>query len=165
MHRLAWIFFVLCLAAAATFIVTTTNTLPEPIASHFGPGNAANGFMSRGGYLVFMLAFALVLPIFVAAMVGLLPRTRVNSINIPHKAYWLDPKRKEATLNALSSHGAWLGGLIALFIAALHYVLIIANSTSPPQLPADLFWMLLVGFVVGILLWIGTLYLRFRNIG
>ena len=138
--------------------------MPEQVASHFGAGNAAHAFMSRGGYLVFMLVFALALPVFVAAMTGLLPRLRANSINIPHKDYWLDPRRRAATMNALSAHGAWLGSLIALFIAALHYVLLIANRSSPPQLPADLFIMLLVGFVVGITLWIGTFYLRFRNV-
>jgi len=164
MHRIAWLVFALCLAVATTFIVTTTGALPDKVASHFGPGNAPNGFMTRDGYLVFMLAFAVVLPIFVAAMIGLLPRARSNSINIPHKTYWLDPKRKEETLDALSAHGAWLGSLIALFIAALHYVLIVANASSPPRLPADLFSMLLGGFVVGLLLWVGVLYLRFRNV-
>ena len=70
MHRIAWLVFALCLAVATTFIVTTTGALPERVASHFGPGNAANGFMTRSGYLVFMLAFAVVLPVFVAAMIG-----------------------------------------------------------------------------------------------
>ena len=68
MHRLAWLVFALCLAAATTYIVITTGALPEKVASHFGPGNAPNAFMTRGGYLMFMLAFAVVLPIFIAAM-------------------------------------------------------------------------------------------------
>jgi hypothetical protein len=164
MHRLAWLFFVLCLAASATFIVATTHALPEQVASHFGSGNAADGFMTRGGYLAFMLAFAVVLPLFLATMTGLLPRMRPNAINLPHRDYWLDPKRREATMGALSALGAWLGSLTTIFIAAMHYVLIVANGTSPPQLPADLFRMLLIGFVVGIALWIGTLLLRFRNV-
>lgn len=163
MHRLAWLFFLLCLAASATFIVATTPALPEHVASHFGYGNAANGFMTRDGYLIFMLAFAVVLPLFLAAMIGLLPRMWPNAVNVPHRDYWLDPRRREATLNALAAHGAWLGSLITLFIAAIHHVLLVANATSPPQLPADLFGMLLIGFVVGIALWIGTLLLRFRN--
>ena len=164
MHRFAWLIFVLCLAVAATFIVATTGALPERVASHFGPGNVANAFMTRDGYLVFMLAFAFVLPVFAAAVVGLLPRVRANSINIPNKDYWLDPSQREATMNALSMFGAWLGSLIALFIAALHYVLLVANRSSPPRLPADLFWMLLIGFIVGIALWIASLYLRFRHV-
>jgi len=162
MHRLAWLVFVLCLAVAAIYIVATTGALPDKVASHFGPGNAPNGFMTRDGYLVFMLFFALVLPLFLAAMVGLLPRMRPNSINLPNREHWLEATRRDATLNALSAYGAWLGILIVLFTAALHYVLLVANASSPPHLPADLFWMLLVGFLVAIAVWIGALYRRFR---
>ena len=163
MHRLAWLVLVVCLGGASMYIVATTGALPDNVASHFGPGNAANGFMTRDGYLVFMLFFALVLPLFLAAVIGLLPRMVPNSINLPNREYWLDPKRREATLNALSAHGAWLGSMVALFTAALHYVLLVANASSPPRLPADLFGMLIVGFLILIALWIGALYLRFRN--
>ena len=97
MHRLAWLVLFLCLAVAAAYIVTTSVALPDQVASHFGPGNAANGFMTRDGYLVFMLFFTLVLPLFLAAMVGLLPRMRPNSINLPNREHWLDPMRREGT--------------------------------------------------------------------
>jgi uncharacterized membrane protein len=163
MHRLAWLVFVLCLAVAASYIVATTGALPDKVASHFGPGNAANGFMTRSGYLLFMLFFALVLPLFLAAMVGLLPRLRPQSINLPHREHWLDATHLDATLNALSAYGAWLGVLVVLFTAALHYVLLAANASSPPQLPGGLFWMLVVAFLVAMAAWIGALFLRFRN--
>ena len=162
MHRFAWLFLVLCLAAAAMFIVATVPALPPRVASHFGISNAANGFMTRGDYLTFMLSFALAFPLFLAAVIGLVPRMLPNMINLPNRDYWLDPKRRDATLDALSAHGAWLGSLAALFAAAIHYVLLVANQSSPPYLPADLFRMLLVGFLVAIALWIATLYLRFR---
>jgi len=163
MHRLAWLIFVLCLAVAAGFIVTTTGALPANVASHFDAGNAANGFMTRGNYLLFMLFFALGLPIFLAATIGLLPRMRPQSLNIPNREHWLDPKRRDATLSMLSAQGAWFGSIVALFIAGLHYVLLVANASSPPRLPADLFWTLVIVFVVAMTLWIGALYLRFRN--
>jgi hypothetical protein len=163
MQRLAWLFFVLCLAVAAAYIVATTGALPEQVASHFGRGNAANAYMTRGGYLAFMLVFAVALPAFLAAMIGLLPRRWPNAINLPHKDYWLDPKRRDATLNALSGFGASLGSLTVLFTAAIHYVLIVANRSSPPQLPADLFFALLAVLVAAITLWAAALWLRFRN--
>ena len=165
MHRLAWIVFALCLVATGTFIVATTAALPESVASHFGGTGAANGFMSRGGYLVFMLAFGLALPAFMAIVVGLVPRLAPARINVPNRDYWLDPKRRADTLNALSAQGAWLGTLTAAFIAALHYVLLVVNRSLPPQLPADLFWMLLAGFVAALVLWIAALYVRFRSVG
>ena len=163
MARLAWICFAGCVGIAAAYIAATTGQLPAYVASHFGASNAPNGWMTRDGYLAFMLAFAVVLPVFIAAMIGLLPRARSKSINIPHKDYWLDPQRRAATLNALSAHGAWFGSLVALFVAAIHYVVLVANRSTPPQLPADIFWMLLVGFVAAIVLWAGALWLRFRN--
>ncbi len=163
MDRLAWLVLVLCLAGASMYIVATTGALPDNVASHFGPGNAANGFMTRDGYLVFMLFFALALPLFLAAVIGLLPRMLPNSINLPNREYWLDPKRRETTLNALSAQGAWLGSMVALFTAALHYVLLVANASSPPHLPGDLFGPLMIGFVILMALWIGALYLRFRK--
>src|SRR5258707_8825101 len=112
MHRFAWLIFVLCLAVAAGFIVTTAGALPATVASHFGPGNAANGFMTRGGYQVFMLFFALGLPVFLAAMIGLLPRMRPQSLNLPNREHWLDPTRRIATSNALSAQGAWFGSIV-----------------------------------------------------
>src|SRR5690242_10356649 len=102
MHRLAWLFLVLCLAAAAIFIVATVPALPPQVASHFGVSNAANGFMTRSGYLAFILFFALAFPLFLAAVIGLVPRMMPNAINLPNRDYWLDPSRRDATLDALS---------------------------------------------------------------
>src|SRR5438445_13158592 len=143
MHRLAWLVLFLCLAVAAACIVTTSVALPDQVASHFGPGNAANGFMTRDGYLVFMLFFTLVLPLFLAAMVGLLPRMRPNSINLPNREHWLDPMRREGTLISLSSYGAWLGIMIAIFTSTVHHVLSFAKASSPQRLPSLLFLLAL----------------------
>jgi uncharacterized membrane protein len=165
MHRVAWIVFALCLVATGTFIVATTSGLPESVASHFNGSGLANGFMTRDGYCTFMLGFGLVLPAFMAIVVGLVPRLAPSRINVPNRDYWLDPKRRADTLNALSAQGAWLGTLTAAFIAALHYVLLVANRALPPQLPANLFWMLTVGFVVTLALWMAALFLRFRRVG
>ena len=121
--------------------------------------------MTRDGYLAFMLAFAVVLPIFVAAAsarpASLARRMRSTFRTATTGSIRSAARRRLATLAA---HARWLGSLIALFIAGVHYVDPVANASSPPRLPADLFWMLLVGFVAGLALWIGALYLRFRNV-
>jgi len=165
MARLAWLSFAVCVGTAAAYIAATTAQLPAQVASHFGASNAPNGWMTRDGYLAFMLAFGLGLPVFVACTVGLLPRLRPNRINVPHRDYWLDPKRRAETLSVLAAHGAWLGCLMALFVAALHYVILEANRASPPRLAPDLFFTLMGAFVAGIALWIAALWLRFRHRG
>jgi hypothetical protein len=109
-----------------------------------------------------MLFFALAFPLLLAAAIGLFPRLAPNMVNLPNRDHWLDQGRREATLATLSAHGAWLGIICALFVAAIHYVVLVANRSLPPSLPADLFWMLLVGFGIAIGLWMAALYQRFR---
>jgi len=65
----------ICLTVfAAVFIIYTTRYLPDPVATHFGAGNQANGWMSRNGYLLFMLAFLIGISGIVSVVVGTLPR-------------------------------------------------------------------------------------------
>ncbi len=156
--------FVLVEVVVAAFIVATTGQLPDRVASHFGAGNLPNGWMTRDGYLVFMLAFAVLLPAIVAAGVGVVPYLSPRRVNIPHRDYWLAPERRAATFSSLVSSACWLGCLIAVFVAGAHYAILEANAAAPPRLPADLFWTLMIGFLAGLGLWIGALFLRFRNV-
>jgi hypothetical protein len=92
------------------------------------------------------------------------PHVSPRRVNIPHRDYWLAPERRRATLSSLASHACWLGCLCAAFLAGMHYAILEANAAAPPRLPADLVWTLLIALLAGIALWIGTLYLRFRNV-
>jgi len=164
MQVVSILIFVLIEIVVAAFIVATTGQLPDRVASHFGAGNLPNGWMTRDGYLAFMLAFAVLLPAIVVAGVGIVPLLSPRRINIPNRAYWLAPERRGATLATLAARACWLGALIAIFLAGVHYAILEANATTPPRLPADLFWTLLIAFAAGLALWIGTLYLRFRDV-
>jgi len=155
--------FILLLIITTILISVTTDHLPAQIASHFGAGGAPNGWMSRNTYLLFMLAFAVVLPIAVVLGMTVLPRRKVNAINIPHREFWLEPARREATLRFLAAHACWLGSLVVVFIAAIHLLLIEANATQPPRLPTAMFYTLLVVFVVALGVWMAMLRLRFRR--
>jgi uncharacterized membrane protein len=165
MTRFAHLLFVLLLAIAAIIITTTTGQLPEQVASHFGGSGAANGSMSRSGYLVFMLAIAIGVPLVVALMVGTLPRMMVKAINIPNREFWLADPRREGTLRFLSAHACWLGSLLVVFTTRIHLLLLAANATQPPRLPGTMFVTLLAAFLVGMAIWIVALHVRFRNKG
>ena len=155
--------FIVLLVVCTILISATTDHLPAQIASHFGAGGVPNGWMGQNFYRLFMLAFAVILPIVIVLTMGVLPRWIPNAINVPHRAYWLDPVRREATLNYLAAHACWLGSLMVVFITAIHFLLIEANATQPPRLPFQLFITVLVIFVVAMGLWMGTLVLHFRN--
>ena len=60
--------------AAAWHIDATVALLPDSVATHFAGGGRPNGWMTREGYRVFMLLFVTLLPLFMVAMAGWLPR-------------------------------------------------------------------------------------------
>ncbi len=109
MAMLPRLLFVLLLIAAPAVIWATSARLPERVATHFGRGGLANGWMTHDGYLVFILALTVVLPAFVVAMVGVLPRVAGSQAGISNRNYWLAPERRAATLSTLASLACWLG--------------------------------------------------------
>jgi uncharacterized membrane protein len=157
------ILFVLLLIVAAVVIGVTADQLPVQLASHFGAGGAPNGWMTRSGYLLFILAFAIGIPLLIVLSMSVLPRVMTKGINIPNRDYWLDPARRGETLDYLESHAYWMGSLIVVFIAAIHLLLIEANRTQPPHLPGALFGTILAAFLAATGLWALTMILRFRR--
>ena len=162
MTRLSWLCYVFCAVVAAGFIFATTASMPPQVASHFGV-RGANAFMPKGAYLAFMLAFAVGLPALVAGTISFLPRVKPDAINIPNRAYWLDPARRQETIDALSARGAWFGCLLTLFIAGVHYIVVEANRVTPPELPLEMFFTWIAIFIAVLVVWIISLYSRFRS--
>ena len=164
MFQIARPLFILSLIVSAIFISATIDQLPVQIASHFGAGGVPNAWMSRNGYLLFILSAAVGIPLSVVLGMAFLTRGQARAINIPNRDYWLAPVRRVATLRFLGAHACWLGSLLAVFIAAIHLLLIAANATQPPQLPLRPFIMLMAVFLLGMGLWAVTLTLHFRRV-
>ena len=146
---------------AVLFVVQTTSRLPDLVATHFGAHNQANGWMSRDGYLLFMLSFMLGVSGFVAFVVGALARKFPQWTNLPNRDYWLAPKRREESLRYLSAHGKWLACFVVLLMLGIHYVILKANQHRPPTLPLSTFASVLFSFIIALIWWIVRLYRRF----
>ena len=154
----------LCLTVfGAVFVIYTTRYLPDTVATHFGAGNQANGWMSRDGYLLFTLSFMIGIPALVSYCVGTLPRKFPHRTNVPHRDYWLGAERREDSLQYLSAHGKRLGGLIVMMMVGMHYVILQAHQTRPPMLRLSSFTSILIGFSVALVWWIVRLYRRFAR--
>jgi hypothetical protein len=163
MRRLSLVLFVTLLIAGVAFIVGTIGQLPPRVASHFGVAGQTNGWMSRDGYALFILGFGTLFPMFIVASLAWLPHVMSRGVKLPNRDYWLAPARRGETLAALEAFGGWLGCLLVLFIAALHYTILEANTSVPPQLPATLLWTVLGGFIAATVAWQALFYLRFRT--
>jgi uncharacterized membrane protein len=154
----------ICLAVfAIVFVVYTGSYLPETVATHFGVDGEANGWMTRGGYLLFMLSFMFGVSSFVSLVVGTLPRKFPQWTNVPNGQYWLAAERRDESLNFLSAHGKRLGCLILMMMLGMHYTVLIANHLRPPTLPASTFSSIIIGFALALVWWIVRLYRRFAK--
>ncbi len=143
------------------FVFGSTSLLPERVASHFGTNGEANGWMSRSGYLWFMAGMGLALPLFIIGISFLSKFLPISLVNVPHKAFWLAPGRRELSQAWLFDRSLWLGCLMIGFFAAIHYMTVLANRNVPARLPSQLFFPVLAVFLVSIGIWTIALYRRF----
>jgi uncharacterized membrane protein len=164
MRRSAFFLLVALIALSAAFIAVTAGQLPGLVASHFDSRSGANGWLTRGNYLLLMLALAILLPLAIVGFIALVTRTVPRLINLPHRTYWLSEGRREQTLATLLAFACVQGGLLTVFAAALHYVILQANSTAPPQLPGALFVGMLLALLAAIAAWTIALFVRFRHV-
>ena len=147
-------------AAFLVGIVATYARLPERVASHFGANGVANGWMSRDGYVWFMVGIVTFVSLTMLAAFGSVRFLPNSLINIPRRDYWLAPERRDETARTLLRYGLLMVGLISLFFLAIHLMIVAANESQPVRLSNDVWW-LLVAFLAttGVLTF--KLYRRF----
>jgi len=63
----------------------------------------------------------------------------------------------------LASHACWLGCLLVVFLTAIHFLTVEANAVTPARLSESALIGVMVGFAIGILLWVLALWARFRR--
>ena len=161
MRRVPHALLLASLAATVTFILATVPGLPDRVGTHFGPGGVADGWMTRDGYRLYMLAFAVGFTGFVVAMVGVVPRLFPAAVNVPNRRYWLAPERRAEAAAYLLAHACLLGVLIEAAIAGVHWLVLEANQVAPARLATAPFVALLAAFFVLFAAWLAALLRRF----
>ena len=123
--------------AAGAGVATTIGYLPDKVATHFGAGGRANGWMSRVEYAWMMTALVLAMPLAVWLVLAILPRRWPRLVNLPHRDYWLAPERREATLDRLAILGATIALACVALLVFMHVEIIDANRRVPASLDAQ----------------------------
>lgn len=152
----------LCLTIAQ--VIVYGGQLPDKVASHFNAAGAADGWMSRTGFLVFLVAFQFGLCGCLLLIGWGLSRLPVSMINIPHRDYWLDDIRRESTLRINRDMLALISGLTALFLVAIFQMTIQANLQIEEAALNGWFWGITGAYMVGVLSCAGWLVWRFARI-
>jgi len=158
--------FTILLVLTAMSIFATSDALPQTVASHFGGNNLANGWMSRDGYVLFMLCFSLGVPLFMVLTIGWLPRFMPRLVNLPNRDYWLSEERRDEALAYLLEHAYRMGSVTLLFMLGLHLLVLDANQAHPARLAGGLLILLILLmllFFAALGVWTLALLRRFRK--
>lgn len=148
----------LCFLACWTW---AGSQLPERVATHFGAGGQANGWMSRSASQWLVLSLSLFLPSIVVAL-SCLTRYVPGITNIPNRDFWLAPERRTDTVNYLVGHSLWFASLAVWFVLGIEYSIVRANEQSPPRLSNPMLALVVGPFLLGTAAWVAILLRRFR---
>lgn len=150
--------------AALLFGLWLGGGLPPVVASHFGAGGDANGWMTRDQFVGLM-----------GFMLGVLPsltlwgmtramhkRTRLK---IPHADWWLAAPRRSATERWLRGHFARFCAGLPVFLAWIFWLVAQANRGAPAHPTLDIGGMLagLAVFLAATAAWVVILNRHFRR--
>jgi len=126
LFRLAW-------PLTALFLVASLPWLPEQVGD---PGHEA----SRVVYIVTMLISVAAGGLFSPGFVAWLGRNAPQQISLPHRAYWLAPERREATLARLGEQVSAVGLMMLLLLGGLHGFMLLRFRPDWPQPPQEI-WL------------------------
>ena len=157
------IWFHALLALAALFVWWSSKPLPQVVATHFGPGGQANGYMSHTTYVRFMLGFVVLLPWLVNFAMGRVLASTGARINLPNREHWLSEPERAVTVDFLLRHMRYFGVMLVAFLCAVHSLVVKANAVTPPALDNTRFSIALGAYLLVVVMWIVALRRRFRR--
>ena len=149
--------------ASTLYVYLTSAQLPDPVASQFGNGGEVTNHMSRDDYQAFTTGITLLIPLLLLVLQVWLPRVATRFVSIPRRVYWLAPERRAQMLDYLERHALIFGSAPALFFAAMHWMILDANSRVPPQMNNSLLLAMAGLFVAWVIAAAVTLSLHFRR--
>ncbi len=161
-HRVTWWVFALLLLFAIIFVTGTAPGLPPTVASHFDAAGQPNAFMSRSGYVRFVLCVAVGLPVAVVVILWAV-YSRATDLKLPNREYWVAPERLDRTRAFLVAHGVWFGSLLVTLGCFVHWLELGANRQQPPHLSNQSFAAVLIAFLIATAAWIAVLMFAFRR--
>ncbi len=125
--------------------------LHEQVASHFGAGGQADGWMSKVTFVAFTVGLQIGIAVSmlgIGRLIGVLPN---SMINIPNKEYWLAKERRTKTLRETIWMMDWIAAGTSVFLLLIFYLAFDANVGENNQLNSFATWGAVVAYTVGLI--------------
>lgn len=155
----AWLVLIALAVQAAIFYPQ----MPTKMATSFGTNGTPHAWMTPRQSLWFEIGLVALMWASFFWLPRLIRRFP-NSVNIPNRAYWLAPERRDATMLDIESRMNSLGVLVLVFIGVLMDAMFRANLATPVHLSAASLTVLIVGWAGGMLLWLAGFARRYRRV-
>ncbi|HXW50578.1 MAG TPA: DUF1648 domain-containing protein [Candidatus Acidoferrales bacterium] len=151
------------LAVAALQIAYYYPRLPALVASHFDVSGMPNRYEPKATFLVLYVGVLVGLAVVYVVIPRLMLALPVEYINLPNKAYWLAPERREATVAFFMDRFTIFGAATLALIVLVFQLGFTANLSTQTFPSTTAFWLLGAygAFAVG---WLATMVLRFSRV-
>jgi uncharacterized membrane protein len=115
-------------------VLVTLRHLPPVVASHFDGSGVPNGWSSRSGYALLLLAVGALLPLGIIGLVNRLTRRGPERLNIPARDHWTRPEHSHEAVRRVRAYIWWLGCIMAGTAFSIHGLVVAAHAYQPPRL-------------------------------
>lgn len=140
-------------AAGLAGFVYFGQTFPPQLALGVDASGALARWMDRVMFIVVFGSLSFMLPAFVAAMVGVLPRALpLSALVVPNAVSWRTPERGDMARDWLLYFGAWLGCLVQVAILTMTVLIVRANHAEGGD-PGAAVTTVGAAFAVALILW------------
>lgn len=135
--------------------------LPEIVATHFDGSGQANGFMTKQNFVIFEVAFLLLIIGEFALLPYLIEKLPNSLLNLPNKAYWLAEERRTETFAKIRNYFQWFSIILLTLFIAVNQMVFRANLTRE-NLPSSVMWLIIGVFLVFVIVWLLKFVSQFR---
>lgn len=136
--------------------------MPEKMATNFGIGGKANGWMEKNDFFLMLGGLCLFITVLFTLLPRLISKFPDSVINIPNKPYWMTPERRPQAMAILGRSMLWMADLVLALFLGMGYLTCKANLMSEPVLDERLALFLIAGFIACMLATVVLLILAYR---
>lgn len=154
--------FVLLCTACVYHALHYLPLLPERTATHFGISGTPDGWGGRTELVIVYLGTVVLIAAVFLAIPLALHRLPGAMINLPNRSYWLEPERREETLEWLSNSMILLGCFTLVLMMDSFQQVFVVNLGEAPRLTHPGFSM--AAYSAVIVIWCAALLARFRRV-
>ena len=127
--------------------------LPQRIAVHFGYDGTPNQWAPKDGLLWTALIVLAILTVTSMGVPRLVTAISGDRMNLPHRAYWLAPERRQQTMGFIEAQSIWFGCAVLLLLYTAFQLAMDANLSPDKRFDSHTMWTALGVFFFVVVVW------------